>query len=277
MAFDSLRTRIRNLRDKDQDDAQDQAENLPVAVEEPESAEVAKLNERFRTTWAEATSKEVGGDKLSTFVLGALDKAVGVQAGTIVRYVDGVKMRSPNASLAERQEDIDGHFLNLVTGTGATAGGASAIPGIGFATGTAAIAGESVVFLEAAAWYILASANLHGIDIKDKELRRALVLMILSGSRGTAVVDTFFGEAGTVNAGMDSVQALSRFSMPTLQGVNARLARTFTKQVTKRFKWAWVSKLMPLGIGAVMGGIANRKLARVVIDNAHDQLAGLRG
>lgn len=250
-------------------------DSVPVAVVEnvaPDDA--AALNESFRTQWAMDMG---GGDRLSTVVLGALDRAVGIQSSTIVKYVEGVKKRRPAGTYEERQKDIDTHFVNIVTGTGAAAGGAAAVPGIGFVTGAAAVAGESAVFLEAATWYILASASLRGIDIRDKELRRALVLLVLSGSKGNAIVDTFFTEQGQLTeaasvGSLASVATLSRFSAPTLQGLNARLAKTFAKQVTKRFKWAWVSKLMPLGIGAVVGGIANRKLARVVMDNAHAQL-----
>ncbi|QPK79943.1 hypothetical protein G7Y31_04425 [Corynebacterium lizhenjunii] len=233
--------------------------------------EAAELSRRFRSQWADENSD---GDRLSRVVLGTLDRAVGLQASTISKYVDGVKSRNPQASMAERQKEIDGHFLLIVTGTGASAGGAAAVPGIGFVTGTAAIAGESVVFLEAATWYILASAKLRGIDISSKDLRRALVMMVLSGSRGTAIVDTFFSEDGQAAAlgSLTNARALTRFSAPTLQGLNGRLAKSFTKQVTKRFKWAWVGKLMPLGIGAVLGGVANRKLARVVMDNTHSQL-----
>ena len=51
--------------------------------------------------------------------------------------------------------------------------------------------------------------------------------------------------------------------------------KTFTKKVVGRFKWAWLSKLLPLGLGAVAGGIANRKLARRVMDNVHTQLRAL--
>ncbi|TQE43764.1 hypothetical protein EJK80_05760 [Corynebacterium phoceense] len=140
-----------------------------------------------------------------------------------------------------------------------------------------------MVFLEAATWYILASAKLRGIAIEDKELRRALVLMVLSGSRGTAIVDTFFTEAAdapgaataTRPGSLASAAALTRFSAPTLQGLSGRLAKTFTKKVVGRFKWAWLSKLLPLGLGAVAGGIANRKLARRVMDNVHTQLRAL--
>ena len=56
---------------------------------------------------------------------------------------------------------------------------------------------------------------------------------------------------------------------------NKRLSTMFTKQATKRLKWGWVSKLMPLGIGAVLGSMANRKLAKKVIELAHSELREL--
>lgn len=234
------------------------------------------VNAKMREVFGDDTG--VGDDKLSKLVLASLDKAVGVQSSVITRYVEGVKKRNPQADIATRQAEIDDHFLKIVTGTGATSGAAAAIPGIGFATGAAAVGAESVVFLEAAAWYILASANLRGVNLADKELRRALVLLVLSGSRGTAIVDTLFDEQGEVTqtSARNTVAKLTRFSAPTLQGINSRLTKSFLKQVTKKFKWAWLSKLMPLGIGAVLGGMANRKLARMVMDNAHAQLDSLR-
>ncbi|MDU5018848.1 MAG: hypothetical protein E6X13_12435, partial [Corynebacterium sp.] len=66
-----------------------------------------------------------------------------------------------------------------------------------------------------------------------------------------------------------------RFSGPTLSGINGRLTKLFTKQITKRLEWAWISKLMPMGIGAVLGTTANRKLAKQVIEHASEQLSPL--
>ena len=53
------------------------------------------------------------------------------------------------------------------------------------------------------------------------------------------------------------------------------MTKVFTKQITKRMKWAWVGKLMPMGIGAVIGTKANRKLANQVIEYARQQLSPL--
>lgn len=215
-------------------------------------------------------------NRVSQGFMDVLNKVVSVQSSVIIGYVDKLKKRNKNASTAELQKLIDKHYLNIVSGTGAAAGASSAIPGIGLISGAAAIGAESLVFLEASAWYILASSHLRGDDIRDEERRRALVLMVLTGSQGSALVDTLIGDVGTLS-GMTSAATLSRFSGPTLSGINGRLAKLFMKQATKKLKWAWVTKLLPMGVGAVLGTTANRKLARQVIDHASTQLSPLQG
>ena len=218
---------------------------------------------------------DINPDNANTFtkaLLAGLDKAVTVQTSVITKYVEGLRKRNPGSSPAQLQALVDKHFLNIVSGTGAAA--SAAVPGVGMVTGVAAVGAESVVFLESAAWYILSSAYLRGDNINDAERRRALVLLVLTGSKGTAVVDTLVGDLGTVS-GVTSAATLSRFSAPTLNGLNGRLTKLFTKQITKRLKWAWVSKLMPMGIGAVLGTSANRKLAKKVMEHAREQLSPL--
>ena len=215
-------------------------------------------------------------NRITKGFLGAIDKTVSVQSSVIINYVEGLKKRNPDARPAELQELIDKHFMNIITGTGAAAGASAAIPGIGLVTGAATIGAESLVFLEAAAWYILASAHLRGDNIRDKERRRALVLVVLTGSQGSALVDTFVGDATSLS-GVTSAATLSRFSGPTLSGLNGRLTKLFMKQATKKLKWAWVSKLLPMGVGAVLGTTANRKLGRQVINHAGTQLSPLQG
>lgn len=213
-------------------------------------------------------------NRVTNALLDGLDKAVAAQSGVIKKYVDGLRKRNPESNPAQIQAILDKHLLNLVSGTGAAAGASAAVPGVGTIAGIAAIAAESVVFLEAASWYVLSSAYLRGDNIEDEERRRALVLLVLTGSKGSALVDTLVGDMGTVK-GVTSAATLSRFTGPTLSGLNGRLTKLFAKQVTKRLKWAWVSKLVPMGIGAVLGTSANRKLAKKVIEHAGEQLSPL--
>ncbi|WP_206213979.1 hypothetical protein [Corynebacterium qintianiae] len=195
--------------------------------------------------------------------IAAVNKAVHLQSGSIKAYVNWLRRQNPDATPAEIQEKMDRHFRTTVSGTGAGAGLAAAVPGIGLVTGAAAVAGESVVFLDLAAFYTVASAYLRGVDIDDPERRRAVVLVALTGTQGLAVVDSILGN-GT---GLTSASILSRFSGPTLAEANNILTRTALRSVTKRLRRAWLGKFLPLGIGAIAGTVANRKLASVVTDN----------
>lgn len=212
-------------------------------------------------------------------LLKGLDRVMRMQGGLIEKYVARLKNKNPDATTAELQEKIDSHFLTIVSTTGAGSGGSAAIPGIGFVTGAAAVGAESLLFIDAAAWYTLASAALHGADIKDPQQREALVLLGLLGSKGTAIVDTLLIDAdGTIADTANALETkntaglLSRFSGPALNEVNTRLVKALINRFGKSVRMAWLGKLLPLGIGAVAGLVANRKLAKTVIKHTQEAL-----
>lgn len=214
---------------------------------------------------------EANAGRAGRTLMKALDRAVSIQSSSIERYVDRLRKKNPGASPREIQDMLDKRFLTVAGGSGAGAGAAAAVPGIGFFTGAAAIGAESLVFLDIVAVYTVASAYLRGVDVRDPERRRALILLVLLGAKGSAIVDTVVGDLGK-SKGLPSVTTMSRFSAPTLGTLNNRLLRTALKQVTKRFRWAWLGKIMPLGIGAVAGTVANRRLAKRAMTNARESL-----
>ena len=204
--------------------------------------------------------------------IGAVDKAVQLQTSTIRTYVDWLRRQNPDATPAEIQKLMDKHLKNTVTGTGAGVGAAAAVPGIGLFSGAAAVAGESVLFLDLAAFYAVASAYLRGEDIEDPERRRALVLSLLMGTKGLAIVDAMLGDdAGKI----PGKSTLAKFSGPTLANTNSVLERIAMRSMRKTLRRAWLGKLMPLGIGAIAGTTANRKLADGVIDNVQSGLSAM--
>ncbi|WP_151549095.1 MULTISPECIES: hypothetical protein [Corynebacterium] len=201
----------------------------------------------------------------------ALNHVVKMQASSITSYVNWLRKRNPEASPADIQKILDQHITYLATGSGASAGMAAAVPGIGFITGAAAVGAESLVFLDAAAFYTMASAYLRGADISDPQRREALILVVIMGSSGTALVDAAVGDLG-VEGGSSTISTLSRFSGPSMSKINNRLLKQALKQTNKRLRAAWIGKVMPLGIGAVIGTVANRKLAKKLIGNTYDSL-----
>ena len=218
------------------------------------------------------TQLEKDAGPLGRAFIGAVDKAVQLQTSTIRTYVDWLRRQNPDATPAEIQKLMDKHLKNTVTGTGAGVGAAAAVPGIGLFSGAAAVAGESVLFLDLAAFYAVASAYLRGEDIEDPERRRALVLSLLMGTKGLAIVDAMLGDdAGKI----PGKSTLAKFSGPTLANTNSVLERIATRSIRKTLRRAWLGKLMPLGIGAIAGTTANRKLADGVIDNVQSGLSAM--
>lgn len=201
--------------------------------------------------------------------ISAVDMAVHLQSGTIRNYVNWLRRQNPDASPAEIQKMMDAHLIKLVAGTGAGAGAAAAVPGVGLITGGAAVAGESVLFLNAAAFYAVASAYLRGEDVKDKQRRRGLVLMLLMGAKGVAIVDAVLGDDAERVPGRAT---MAKFSGPTLMEANNILQRIAMRSMSKQMRRAWLGKLLPLGLGAVAGRTANKKLAEKLIDNVQSNL-----
>lgn len=201
----------------------------------------------------------------------ALDRAANLQAPAIESYVDRLKRSNPDASAQELQEKLDTHFRNVVTGTGAGSGGASAVPFLGFVTGALTIGAESLVFVDLVVFYTLASAYLRGLDIRSPRTRRTLVLVSLLGSQGSVLIDVLLPQ-GLATTGLPALNRLSKLSGPTLNELNSRLMRVALKTINKRIRRAWLSKLLPMGVGAVVGSVANRKLAAHVIERTNQAL-----
>lgn len=218
---------------------------------------------------SDAKSLEANVGPAGRVLINALDRAVGMQTSLIANYVTRLRRKHPEESPTQLQRRIDRHFMRLSTASGAGVGATAAVPGVGFIAATAAVGAESLVFLDAAAFHTMASAHLRGADISDPERRRALILVVLLGAKGSAIVDTFVGDAAADDQArrLPTTQLLNRFSVPTLASINSRLLRSAVTRIGRRLTRGWLGKIMPLGIGAVAGTVANRKLAGDLIDN----------
>ena len=163
---------------------------------------------------------------------------------------------------------MDKHFLLTITGTGAGAGVTAAIPAVGFVTGAAAVGVESLAFLDAATFYAVASAYLRGVDITNPERRKSIVLLSVVGSEGTPLAAATMGTDSTI-------ALLTRASTPKLSDLNKKMFNFAMKRISKSVRLAWLGKLMPLGIGAVLGSVANRKIGNNLIDHVAETLGPL--
>lgn len=200
----------------------------------------------------------------------AVDRAASVQAPAIRSYVERVKSKHPDKSAAELQEVLDGQFKKVTVGSGAGTGGLAAMPGIGTLVSLAGIAGESVLILELCGFYTLASAELKGIDISSEAHRRALVLAAVSGLSGNELISALTAE-GSLKS-ITSLRGIKGASSRDLKVVNSALGRIAMKQVRKRFRGALVRKVMPFGIGALLGARENAKISDALVKQVRELL-----
>lgn len=206
-------------------------------------------------------STEISGP-LAGVVKAVLRRAVRDQNRAAHTYVRRLRERYPDESPAEIRARLDAQFLTLVTGSGAAVGATGAVPGVGTLLAVGAIGTESLAFLEATAFYALAMAELHGIDVRRGEHEELLVMTILLGASDTAVLST------AVTSGAAASSGRSR-RVPRLTELHRRMMSRFLRRFAVKKSTLALGKLAPAGIGAAVGGWGNRKLGRSVVDTAH--------
>ncbi|WP_235831512.1 hypothetical protein [Gordonia zhaorongruii] len=210
-----------------------------------------------------ATKAKTPGPVVGTIV----DKAQRLQQPAVTKYVNGLRRRHPDESPQQIIERLEKLYLNTVTASGGAVGATAAIPGIGTISAIGAMSAESALFIEASALLALASAEVYGIAPTDTERRRAIVLTVALGEEGTSILGKAIGGRKKKNA-----DTVAQLDVPGL-GVNlATLNKALTNRFVKKFTLGkapvMFGKVLPGGIGAVIGSVGNRALGNAVIRNA---------
>jgi hypothetical protein len=196
-----------------------------------------------------------------------LERGSRVQGPAIKAYVDRVRRHDHDATPADIVKKLEKHYLAAVMASGAAVGSAAAFPGIGTLAALSAVAGETVMFLEGTAVYALALAEVYGIPADHRERRRALVLAVLVGDESKHAVADLIGPGRTRGAWLSDGAAT--LPLPAVSQLNSRLLRYFVKRYTLKRGAIAFGKMLPVGIGAVVGGVGNRLMGKKIIANAH--------
>ena len=195
-----------------------------------------------------------------------LEGGARVQAPAVAAYVNRLREHKPGATPAEIIAKLETHYLAATMASGAAVGSAAAFPGIGTIVAMSAVAGETVVFLEATAVFALAVAEVHGIPVDQRERRRALVLAVLVGDEGKHAIGDLLGTGRTSGAWL--ADGAATVPLPAVSQLNSRLLKFFVKKYALKRGAIAFGKLLPVGIGAVIGGVGNRLMSKKIIENA---------
>lgn len=195
-----------------------------------------------------------------------IERGSRVQHPAVRAYVNRLRNTSPEATPADVVAKLERRYRHAVTVSGAAVGATAAVPAIGTLAALAAVAGETVLFLEATAVFVLAVAEVHNIPAEHREQRRALVLAVLVGDEGKRAVADLLGPGRTGGAWL-SEGAVS-LPLPAMTDLNSKLFRYFVKRYTVKRSALAVGKLLPIGLGAIVGAIGNRMMSKKIIGNA---------
>lgn len=189
-----------------------------------------------------------------------IDTALKVQTPLARSYVTRLRAKHPGATREELLEDVSDRFTNLLTITGAGVGGVAALPGIGTAVAVGVTVGEGVSFAEACAFLTLAAAEIYDVDMRDRQTRHLVMTAVLGGEHGTEIIAKALGKQGlqwnAVLGGSGMVPNM----------ISKQVTRYVRRRVVARTGGLWLGRLLPFGVGAVIGGVGSRTVARSVVE-----------
>jgi hypothetical protein len=195
-----------------------------------------------------------------------IERSTRVQAPAVKAYVARLRRSNPGATPADIVAKLENRYLAAVMASGAAVGSAAAVPGIGTLAALSAVAGETLVFLEATAVFVLAVAEVHGVPLEQRERRRALVLAVLVGDESKGAIAELLGPHRTSGAWL--TEGAEMLPLPALAQLNTRLMRYFVKRYTLKRSAMAFGKMLPVGIGAAVGGGGNRMMGKKIVNNA---------
>ncbi|HEU5222108.1 MAG TPA: hypothetical protein VFU07_00300 [Candidatus Lumbricidophila sp.] len=199
-----------------------------------------------------------------------IDRVLAVQRPVVLAHLRGIRKHAPHATTEQLVQTLERRYLAAVTAGGTAVGASAVIPGVSTGVALALSGVETAGFLEATALFAQSLAEVHGIPVTDPDRARALVMTMLIGGEGAALVQRFAGQA----RGGDAQQAywgeVVTQSLPNaLVGPVVRgLGDKFLRWVTARAGASVVGKAMPFGVGAAIGGIGNHVVGRRVVTQA---------
>ena len=204
-----------------------------------------------------------------------VDRLLTVQRPVVLAHIRSIRRGRPDASPAEIIRILERRYLLAVTGGGAAVGASAVIPAIGVGTSLVLSGVETAGFLEASALFAQSVTEIHGIVVDDPDRARALVMTMVLGTAGTDLIRQLAGQA-TGGPGKSAFwgEMVTKSLPRTVMGPIAdQMKKTFVKKFSVAQGTNVVGRMIPFGIGAVIGGGGNHLLGRQVIRASREGFA----
>lgn len=199
--------------------------------------------------------------KSSQLVRAVAEGASSVSAAEVEKFINAARRRRPGMSDAQLIVALERAYTRQVATSGAAAGAFAALPEGGRPAGTATTLADVGAFSTATARYVFAVASVHGIDIRDVDRRRELLLAAVAGNGGVGVVERLAGRTG----GHWGRRLTKAVPIDAIDKVNGALApRVVTKNGTEQGILV-LGRIIPFGLGAGIGAAGNVLVARMTV------------
>ncbi|TXK17123.1 hypothetical protein [Homoserinibacter sp. GY 40078] len=200
-----------------------------------------------------------------------LDRVMSVHRPVVLAHLRAVRGRHPDAAPWQVLRSLERRYLATVTTSGAGVGVAAAVPAVGTGAALALSGAETVLFLEATALFAQSVAELHGIPVDDPDRARALVLAMVIGGPAQELLGQLAGQAtGQAKGRTEFWGALIAKNLPrtVVAQFMDRVRTVYLPRLLATAGGGIVGRVLPFGVGAVVGGTANQLLGRRVVATA---------
>ena len=207
-------------------------------------------------------------------------KAMSVQRPVVLELLKSLRRENPDATAAEILGIVEKRYVAAVTISSTGVGVAAAIPAVGIPLALGLGVVDLLFFYELSAIYVLAAAELQGIAVTDAERARPLVFGMLLGPKSqNKIMKLVFSAAGIdIDIARDAAEKalgkvlpegwaevlLEQLPDSALAPLATTIARDAIKQSAK-FSVGTAGKVIPFGVGAVIGGVGSFYFGRDVV------------
>ncbi|WP_232668214.1 hypothetical protein [Pseudonocardia sp. TRM90224] len=221
-------------------------------------------NGKLQAVGTPAESDEAAPGGVGGWVLrSGVERALRLQHPLVTAHVAAVRRKHPEMGPAEVIDRLGRQYQVAVAVTGGAGGAIAILPALGTIASLATAGAEAFAALDAAVLYTLAVAEVHSLPTDEPERRRALVLGVVVGAGGQAVLRKVTGRS------RDWAQEVTdHLPLARLGALNNGLTRWFVKRYIVRQGMLALGRALPLGVGVVIGAVGNIATARAVVRSA---------
>jgi hypothetical protein len=199
------------------------------------------------------------------------DRLLTTQRPVVLAHIRSIRRRHPDATPARVIQILERRYLAAITTGGAGVGAAAFVPGVGTTVSLVLTGVETAGFLETTALFAQSVAEVHGIAVTDPDRARSIVLAMMLGTSGADLVRNLAAQA--TGKGIPQTKfwgdVIGKNVPQAFVGQIAdRVRKSFLRRFARNTTTGAVGRILPFGIGAVVGGTANHLLGRKVVTSS---------